>query len=261
MKGKRLLGAFTFLLYAFLYLPLTVMVVFSFNDVKRNVLWKSFTFRWYGAVFRNPDLLAALGTSLEVAAASCLLVTVLGTLASYVLACHPGFRGKRVYSTALNVPLMMPEIVLGVSLLSFFVWIRFPLSFLSLVCAHTVFCLPYMVGSVRARFMALKTGNYEDAAMDLGATEWQAFKKVTLPLAGPAIFSGALLAFTLSFEDFVTSFFVAGVGTVTFPIKIYSMMKYGITPEINALSTLLLLATVTALGLHHVLTEKRDVSR
>ncbi len=256
MRGKRLLGAYAFFLYAFLYLPLAVMVVFSFNDARRNVVWKGFTLRWYREAFQNAELLSALATSLKVALLSGAIVAVLGTLASYVLACHPSFKGKRVYSTGLNVPLMMPEIVLGASLLSFFVWVRFPLSMASLVCAHAVFCLPYMVGSIRARFSALKTGSYEDAAMDLGATEWEAFRKITLPLAWPAIFSGSLLAFTMSFEDFVTSFFVSGVGTTTFPIKIYSMMKFGVTPELNALSTVLLAATVAALGLHAFLSRK-----
>src|SRR5260221_203257 len=135
-------------------------------------------------------------------------------------------------------------------------WLK--LSFWALVAAHVVFCLPYAAGTIRARLLSLKSSNIEDAAMDLGATEWQVFYKVTLPLAWPAIFSGALLTFTMSFEDFVTSFFVAGIGTTTLPIQIYSMMKFGITPEVNALATLLLLFTVTTLGAYHWLGGGRE---
>lgn len=243
------LGAYLCLLYGFLYLPLAVMFAFSFNDARRNVVWKGFTFKWYGALFHDAELLNALGTTLRLAFAAAAIASILGLLASYAMARHPQFRGRKAYASLLNVPLMMPEIVMGVGLLSFFVRARIPLNFWTLSFAHALIALPYTTSSIRARLMSLKDSRLEDAAMDLGATEWLAFLKITLPLAKPAIVSGALLAFTVSFEDFVTSFFIAGIGIVTMPIKIYSMMKFGVTPEINALACCLLLATVTLLGL------------
>lgn len=156
---------------------------------------------------------------------------------------------------------MLPEIVIGVSLLSFFVRSRIPLNFWSLAFAHAMIALPYTTNSIRARLLSLKDGRLEEAAMDLGASDWQAFYKITLPLAWPAIFGGALLAFTVSFEDFVTSFFIAGIGIVTMPIKVYSMMKFGVTPEINALGCCLVLATVLLLAAHHFLTGEEESGR
>lgn len=243
-------------LYGFLYLPLAVMFAFSFNNARRNVVWKGFTLHWYVNLFHDAELLGALFTTLKLAAAAALLSSILGLLASYAMARHPRFRGKQAYSSLLNVPLMMPEIVMGVGLLSFFVRVGIPLNFWTLACAHALIALPYTTSSIRARLMSLKDSRLEDAAMDLGATEWYAFLKITLPLAKPAIISGALLAFTVSFEDFVTSFFIAGIGIVTMPIKIYSMMKFGVTPEINALAVCLLAATMLLLAFKSFVDER-----
>ncbi|MDE2039144.1 MAG: ABC transporter permease [Elusimicrobia bacterium] len=225
------------------------MFVFSFNDARRNVAWKGFTLKWYAQLWRDGELLRSLATSLELALVAAAIATLLGLLASYALARHPKFRGRQGCSALLSVPLMMPEIVMGVGLLSLFSRARVPLNFWTLACAHAMIALPYTASAIRARLLSLKDSRLEDAAMDLGATEWQAFRKITLPLARPAIVAGALLAFTVSFEDFVTSFFIAGIGIVTLPIKIYSMMKFGVTPEINALACCLLLATVALLAL------------
>lgn len=254
MNKRRVSGLAVYLcaLYGFLYLPLAVMFAFSFNDARRNVVWKGFTLKWYAALFHDAELLSALGTTLKLAVASAAIASILGLFASYAMARHPRFRGRRAYASLLNVPLMMPEIVMGVGLLSFFVRARIPLNFWTLACAHALIALPYTASSIRARLMSLKDSRLEDAAMDLGATEWLAFVKITLPLAQPAIVSGALLAFTVSFEDFVTSFFIAGIGIVTMPIKIYSMMKFGVTPEINALACCLLAATVGLLALRRL---------
>ncbi|MCX5790075.1 MAG: ABC transporter permease [Elusimicrobia bacterium] len=244
-------------IYTFLYLPMGVMMAFSFNSAHRNVAWAGFTFRWYVKLFHDAQWAQALGTSLELAVSAAVISAALGLLASYAMARHSDFRGKRAYASLLNVPMMMPEVILGVGLLTFFVRAHLRLSFWTLVVSHVVFCLPYATGTIRARLMSLKQSSFEEAAMDLGATEWQAFKRVTFPLAWPAIFSGAVLAFTVSFEDFVTTFFVAGIGTVTMPIKIYSMMKFGITPEVNALATLLLLLTAAGLLAHYLLAGER----
>jgi len=248
-KGKGL-ALYCAGLYAFLYVPLAVMVVFSFNNAHRNVVWLGFTVKWYAALFKDAELMNAMLTSLELAAAAAAIAAVLGLLAAYALVRHKPFRGREGYAALLDAPLMMPEVALGVGLLSFLVRAGYELDFGALACAHALICLPYTVGAVRARLKSAGNERLEEAAMDLGADEWTAFLRVTLPLAMPAIVSGCLLAFTVSFEDFVTSFFLAGIGIVTLPIKIYSMMKFGVTPEVNALSVVLLAATFALLGLN-----------
>ena len=258
MRRGKWLGAYCAALYGFLYLPLLVMFVFSFNDARRNVVWRGFTLKWYKALFHDAELMSAMLTSLELAAAAAAIAAVLGMLASYAMVKHKPFRGRWAYDSLLNVPLMMPEVALGVGILSFLVRAGFELDFGALACSHALICLPYTVGSIRARLKSIGDANLEDAAMDLGATEWQAFWKVTLPLAMPAVLSGALLAFTVSFEDFVISFFVTGIGIVTMPIKVYSMMKFGVTPEINALSVCLLTATLGLVALNAWLAARQE---
>ena len=249
-------------LYTFLYLPLFVMTVFSFNSAHRNVVWRGFTVHWYAALFKDAELMAAMLTTLELAAAAAAIAAALGLLASYALARHRPFKGREAYAALLDAPLMMPEVALGVGLLCFLVRAGYELDFGALACAHALICLPYTIGAIRARLKSVGGERLEEAALDLGATEWTAFLKVTLPLAMPAIVSGSLLAFTVSFEDFVTSFFLAGIGIVTLPIKIYSMMKFGVTPEINALAVVLLAATFVLLGLNAWLSSRsRDAAR
>lgn len=258
MRAPRLLTAYCAALYGFLYLPLLVMFVFSFNDARRNVVWKGFTLKWYRVLFQDAELMRAMLTSLELAASAAAIASAIGLLAAYAMVRHRPFAGRGAYAALLTVPLMMPEVALGVGLLSFLVRAGFELNFGALACAHALICLPYTVASIRARLKSIGDANLEDAAMDLGATEWQAFWKVTLPLAMPAVLSGALLAFTVSFEDFVISFFITGIGIVTMPIKVYSMMKFGVTPEINALSVCLLTATLGLVGLNAWLASRQE---
>lgn len=258
MRPRGFLSAYCAALYGFLYLPLAVMFVFSFNDARRNVVWKGFTFKWYKVLFSDAELMKAMLTSLQLAASAAAIASVLGLLAAYAMVRHKPFKGRGLYGALLNVPLMMPEVALGVGILSFLVRAGFELDFGALACSHALICLPYAVGSIRARLKSIGDANLEDAAMDLGATEWQAFWKVTLPLAMPAVLSGALLAFTVSFEDFVISFFVTGIGIVTMPIKVYSMMKFGVTPEINALSVCLLTATLGLVAVNAWLASRQE---
>ena len=248
MRKGRGFAFYCACLYAFLYLPLLVMTAFSFNNAHRNVVWLGFTFKWYAALFKDAELMGAMLTSLELAAAAAAIAAALGLLAAYALVRHRPFKGREGYAALLDAPLMMPEVALGVGLLSFLVRAGYELDFGALACAHALICLPYTVGAVRARLKSVGNERLEEAALDLGANEWIAFLKVTLPMAMPAIVSGSLLAFTVSFEDFVTSFFLAGIGIVTLPIKIYSMMKFVVTPEVNALSVVLLAATFVLLG-------------
>lgn len=260
-QANAWLKAYCAAVYSFLYLPIAVMMVFSFNDSRRNVLWKGFTFRWYGKLLGNTDLMRALWTSLQLAFCATLIAAVFGILASYAMARHRRFPARRVYAGFLNVPMMLPEIVLGAGLLSLFVRSGMALSFWGLVWCHVIFCLPYAAGAIRARLMSLKSSVMEDAAMDLGATEWRAFLRVTLPLAWPAVLSGSLLAFTVSFENFVISFFMAGIGTVTLPMHVYSMMKFGLTPEVNAMAACLTAFTVAVLLLYRRFGPREDSPR
>lgn len=258
MKTGRGMGLYCAGVFGFLYLPLAVMFVFSFNDARRNVVWRGFTLKWYSALFQNTEMMDAMLTSVQLALSAAAIAAVIGMLASYAMVKHKPFRGRSAYDALLSVPLMMPEVALGVGILTFLVRAGYELDFFALACSHALICLPYTIAAVRARLISLQESSLEDAAMDLGATEWQAFVKVTLPLARPAIISGALLSFTVSFQDFVTSFFVAGIGIVTMPIKIYSMIKFGVTPEINALSVCLLLATFTLIGLNAAFAVRPD---
>jgi spermidine/putrescine transport system permease protein len=258
MIRRNGLAAYAALIYSFLYLPLAVMFVFSFDQAPRNLVWTGWTARWYLHLFHDAALWKSFLTSLSVALTASFLSSLIGIAAAYALAIRPRFRGKRIYSSLINLPLIMPEIVMGAGLLIFFVRARVPLNFWTLSSAHAMIALPYSVSLIRARFLSLRNSQIEEAAQDLGASPWQAFFRVTLALAKPAILGGALLAFTISFEDFTTSFFISGIGITTLPVKIYSMIKFGVTPEINALSSLLLGLTILALIVERTFLRARD---
>lgn len=246
MIGNRWLVAAAMAVYAFLYLPLAVVVVFSFNDSKLNAEWVGFTFDWYTKLFHNPDMLRAALNSLVIATISALLASVLGTLAG--IAMHR-FRQKWLSALVLG-PVAMPDILLGVSLLLVFLLFNITLGTVSIILAHVSFCIGFVALAVQSR-MAGMDDSLVEAARDLGASPWQAFRRVTLPLLAPGVIAGALMAFTLSIDDFVITFFTAGVGSATLPLEIYSMVKIAVTPEVNAVSTLLMLLTlvlITALS-------------
>lgn len=232
------------LVYSFLYLPILMLVIFSFNQSRLNAVWTGFTLEWYGKLFQNEGILEAAANSLIVASISTLTATVIGTLAAVGMYRYH-FRGKSVLDGFLYLPVVIPEIIMGISLLAFFVQIGIPLGLLTLIIAHITFCVPFTVIVVRARLEGFDH-SVEEAAMDLGANPWQTFLRVTLPLIAPGILAGALLSFTLSLDDVIISFFVTGPQSTTLPLKVYSMVsKSGVTPEINALSTLLLVVTIT----------------
>lgn len=256
MKRPKL-AAYAALIYGFLYLPLAVMFVFSFDQAPRNIVWTGWTVRWYLNLFHDAALWESFLTSLGVALTAALISSVIGIAAAYALASRPRFKGRGIYSGLINLPLIMPEIIMGVGILIFFVRARVPLNFWTLSSAHAMIALPYTVSLIRARFLSLRDSQIEEAAQDLGATPWEAFVKITLSLAKPAIFGGALLAFTISFEDFTTSFFISGIGITTLPVRIYSMMKFGVTPEINALSSILLGLTIAMLLFERFFTRKK----
>ena len=227
------------LAYVFLYLPLVIVVVYSFNDSRLNAEWVGFTTKWYVKLFNNDEMITAAVNSLIIGVTSSVIATVLGTLAGIAL--HR-FKLKFLPFLVLT-PIAIPEILMGVSLLIFFVMINLTLGMVSIILAHVAFCIGFVAIVVRARMQGMDDSLVE-AARDLGATPWQAFRLVTLPQILPGIMAGALMAFTLSIDDFVITFFTAGVGASTLPLQIYSMIKIAVTPEVNAVSSLLMLLTL-----------------
>jgi spermidine/putrescine transport system permease protein len=236
---------------AFLYLPLLILALYSFNESRINAVWSGFTFDWYLSLFKNRRVLEALTNSLIVAFASTIVSTILGTTAAIALNKYQ-YKYKNVINGLLYLPILIPEIVMGLSLLVLFSQAHIPLGKTSLILAHITFCVSFVVITVNARLEGMRP-ELEQAAMDLYATPFQTFRYVTLPLAMPGIVAGALMAFTLSIDDFIISFFVAGPNSTTLPLYIYAMVKRGISPEINALSTLLMLATIVLVVLAQIL--------
>ena len=225
--------------YLFLYVPLAIVVAYSFNNSRLNAEWVGFTLDWYDKLFHNEEMLTAAGNSLAIALTASLVSTVLGTMAGVAM-----YRYKlRLLPILVLTPIAIPEILMGVSLLIFFVLLNFTLGLVSVALAHIAFCIGFVAIVVRARLSGMDE-SLTEAARDCGATPWQAFRYVTLPLIMPGVIAGALMAFTLSIDDFVITFFTAGAGTVTLPLQIYSMIKIAVTPEVNAVSTLLMLLTL-----------------
>ena len=225
--------------YAFLYVPLIIVIVYSFNNSRLNAEWVGFTLDWYDKLFHNEEMLAAAGNSLIIALVTSLVSTVLGTMAGVAM-----YRYKtRLLPILVLTPIAIPEILMGVSLLIFFVLLNLTLGLASVALAHIAFCIGFVAIVVRARLAGMDE-SLTEAARDCGATPWEAFRHVTLPLIMPGVIAGALMAFTLSIDDFVITFFTAGAGTVTLPLQIYSMIKIAVTPEVNAVSTLLMLLTL-----------------
>lgn len=243
-QKNHLLKLSALAVYGFLYLPLLIVAIYSFNDSKLNAEWVGFTLKWYDKLFHNREMLAAAGNSLIIASVSAMVATVLGTLAG--MAMHR-YRLKLLPGLVL-APIAMPDILMGVSLLLFFIMLNMSLGLISITLAHITFCIGFVALSVQARMAGIDR-SLSEAARDLGATPWQCFLKITLPLLSPGIIAGALMAFTLSIDDFVITFFVAGVGSSTLPLQIYSMVKIAVTPEVNAISTLLMLLTLILITL------------
>jgi spermidine/putrescine transport system permease protein len=234
------------LVFLFLYAPIAVLILFSFNSSRSTQVWSGFSFEWYGQLLADPTILQAFRTSLTVGVIATLIATVIGTMTALALSRHR-FRGQSAADTAIYAATVMPEIVVGVSLLVFFVSVFIPmgiqLGITTIVIAHVAFTISFVTIVVRARLAGMDR-SVEEAAQDLGASPLQTFFRVTLPLILPGVMAGGLLAFTLSFDDFVITYFISGVGSSTLPLKIYSMIKFGVSPVINALSTVVLVATL-----------------
>jgi spermidine/putrescine transport system permease protein len=223
----------------FLYSPLVYVIIYSFNSSRIGAVWESFSVKWYGRVFENTDIQRALKNSLQVGFVATVLSTILAVMAALGLL-RMQRAGKAVAMALIGAPLIIAEIVLAVGTLGLFIAVGVPLGKIGLMVAHTAFCIPFALLPIRARLSQLDMAPFE-AASDLGANERQILRRITLPLLAPAIFAGALLAFAISIDDFITSFFVAGPGATTLPVYIFGMIRSTVTPEVNAISTLLLL--------------------
>jgi len=246
---------FTSLVFAFLYLPILIIILFSFNTSKRNVIFEGFTTDWYGVMIHNSALLSAFGNTMFVGFYSTLLATIIGTLTAVAMYRYK-FRGKGIIDTLLYIPVVIPEIVLGISLLSMFSICKVPLGLVSLIIAHVTFSIPFVVFTVRARLSGFDR-SVEEAAMDLGANRRKVFFRITVPIIAPGIVSGAALAFTLSIDDIIISFFTSGPKSTTFPLKAMELVRSGISPDVYALSTLIILGTFTIVVVSQIVSYRR----
>ena len=236
-----MLAGWTAAVFVFLYLPIFVLVAYSFNTSKLNIVWEGFTFRWYGELFRHTPLIGSLKNSLAIAAAATALSVALGTTGAWLL--HRfRYRFARVIHALVCVPMVMPEIVMGIGLLVFFAVAGVEAGHLTVILAHTTFCFPFVLVAVQARLQGMDPA-LEEAALDLGATPARAFWLVILPCLRPAVISGALMAFTLSMDELIISVFTSGPGSRTLPMQVYGMAKVGLNPMLNALSAIFVVTT------------------
>jgi spermidine/putrescine transport system permease protein len=255
--GSPAMKAWLIGVFVFLYTPLFVLMLFSFNDSKANIVWKGFTLKWYVKAFENDQLREALFNSLLIASATTAISLVVGSLMAFMF-WRFKFPFKGALESGMNLPIVVPEICFGVAVLLFFAKLNeflekigfptdlpYPLNLTQIIIAHVAFAFPFVAIVVRARLEGFNP-ELEAAALDLGATPFQAFKDVIVPHMQPGLVAGGLLAFTLSLDDFVITFFASGPGTITFPVKVYSMVRFSVTPEVNAASTIIIVITVLA---------------
>ena len=248
MKNRtKLPNVYLGVILALMYVPILLVILYSFNESKISSVWGGFSLKWYEELFRDRELFQALGNSLLLGALSSGCAGVIGTLGAYGMS-RVKFPLKGALEYVSTLPMMIPEIILGMVFMAFFSLVGIPFGMGTLVIAHTAFCIPYVFMLVKARLVGMDK-SLPEAAQDLGASQVQVFFDITLPLIFPAILSGMLLAFAMSMDDVIISVFVTGVNSNTLPVKIYSMLKTGVTPEINALCTLLFAATLLLCGL------------
>ena len=245
--------------FAFLYLPILILVIYSFNESKLVTVWGGFSTKWYGELLRDQAFLDAAWVTLKVAVASSTIATVLGTMAAYVLMRAGRFLGRTVFSGMIYAPLVMPDVIMGLAFLLLFISIGMDRGVFTIILAHTTFTMCYVSVVVSSRLVTFDK-SLEEAALDLGCTPFDAFRSVTLPIIAPAVISGWLLAFTLSLDDLVIASFAAGPSSTTLPMKVFSSVRLGVSPQINALSTILI-AVVTLGVISASLVTKRQIAR
>ena len=258
-KNSKFANLYLVIIFLLMYLPIGVVIVFSFNEAKLPVRFTGFSLKWYQELMGDSAMLQALVNSLILGVASCAVSAVIGTLGAVGLSrIHWKTKGALEYISIL--PLMIPEIILGMVLMAFFYMLNLPFGMLTLLIGHTVFCVPYILMEVKARLVGMDP-SLEEAARDLGATSLRAFRDITLPLIMPAVASGSLLAFAMSMDDVVISIFINGPRLSTLPIKVYTQIKTGVTPEINALCTIMLAFTVGILLVYSLVKKLRRRSQ
>lgn len=239
-----------FIGFAFLYVPIFILIFYSFNESRLVTVWAGFSFKWYGELFRDEQMMGALWMSLKIAFLSATAAVALGTLAAMIMTRFGRFRGKTLFTSMITAPLVMPEVITGLSLLLLFVSMDQLLSWpegrgmLTIWIAHTTFCMAYVTVVVSSRLQEMDL-SLEEAAMDLGANRAKVFFVITLPIIAPALFAGWLLAFTLSLDDLVIASFVSGPGSTTLPMEVFSSVRLGVSPKVNALSALLITAVAS----------------
>ena len=255
LKNFPLFGPAAAVVFAFLYVPLIFVVAYSFNSNRVVTVWKGFSLEWYADVLGNDDIQRAVINSLRVASISTVLSVLFATgLAIGLL--RMARAGRTFAWSLIMAPLVIPEIVFAIGTLALFVQIRFPLGVDAITLAHTAFCIPFALLPIRARLRTVDLSVYE-AAADLGASEWVIFRRITLPLLAPGIVAGALLAFIISLDDFIVSYFLAGAGGTTLPVYIFGMIRNAITPGVNALSTLLLMVSVLIVTVSYIIARRK----
>ena len=246
--------------FAFLYLPIVLLIIFSFNESRLVTVWGGFSTKWYSAVFANKGFMDAAWVTVRVGLVSATLATILGTMAALVLVRAGRFPGKTLFSGMVYAPLVMPEVITGLSLLLLFVSLGFDRGFWTVILAHVTFSMCYSAVVISSRLVTFDMA-LEEAAMDLGASRMATFFQITVPIILPSIVSAWLLSFTLSLDDLVIASFTSGPGATTLPMKIYSQVRLGVTPEINALSTILVVLVSTGVIATSLMTKRREVRR
>lgn len=245
--NKTLDNLWLWLVFCFLFLPILVLIIFSFNTSELNIIFEGFTFKWYKELFNNSMLLEAFGNTILIAVVSTVISTIIGTMSAYALKKFD-FPLKKFINELLYIPIVIPEIVLGISLLCIYAFMKIELGMGTLILSHIAFSIPFVIINVNSVLEGMNA-NLEEAASDLGASRLQTFFYVVLPSLMPGIFSGAQLAFTLSLDDVVISYFTTGPDSNTLPLQVFSMIKTGITPDVNALITILLLIIFLSLNI------------
>ena len=248
--GKRLGNLYALIVFAFIYLPIVIMVIFSFNDQRNNYYWNGFTLEWYEYLFTQSDLLQYLINSLIVAIVATAISLVIGVLGTMGLMRFE-FKLKQTINNSLYIPIVIPEVVLGISLLMLYETANFPLGMMSMILAHATFCIPFVVIIMRGRMSGMDM-SVEEASQDLGANRITTFFRVTLPMLIPGILSSAFMSFTLSIDDVIISNFVSGPYSTTLPVKILSMVKVGLKPEVNALTSIMVLVLILGIIVNYV---------
>ena len=260
MKNRtKLPNIYLTVIFVMMYLPILLVIIYSFNQSKISSVWDGFSLKWYRELFADKSMFTALINSIILAFSSSVLAAIIGTLGAIGMS-KTNFKANGIIGYISTLPIMIPEIILGMVFLVFFSLIGIPFGMTSLILAHTTFCVPYVFMLVKARLVGLDK-SYVEAARDLGASELSAFKDITIPLISPAILSGMLLSFAMSFDDVIISIFVTGASTNTLPIKIYTQLKTGVSPKINALCTLMFIATVLIVVLSNIIGKKTSVKK